>query len=94
MRYLPLTPTDREQMLARIGVASIDDLFVDVPEAARRQDLLDLPHHQSELDVERRFHQMASKIYQPAMCRFFVARGLISTMCQPLWTILSNARNF
>lgn len=75
MRYLPLTPTDREQMLARIGVASIDDLFVDVPEAARRQDLLDLPHHQSELDVERRFHQMASKNISASHVPFFCGAG-------------------
>ena len=35
MRYLPLTNADRSAMLAKIGVASVDDLFVDVPEAAR-----------------------------------------------------------
>ena len=35
MRYLPLTQPDREAMLAVIGARSIDDLFVDVPEAAR-----------------------------------------------------------
>ena len=31
MRYLPLTQSDRQQMLATIGARSIDDLFVDVP---------------------------------------------------------------
>ncbi len=35
MRYLPLTPTDRGEMLSRIGVDTIDDLFIDVPETAR-----------------------------------------------------------
>ena len=35
MRYLPLTDSDRQAMLATIGARSIDDLFVDVPEAAR-----------------------------------------------------------
>ena len=35
MRYLPLTPDDREAMLAAIGAKSIDDLFIDVPEHAR-----------------------------------------------------------
>ena len=37
MRYLPLTPDDREAMLAAIGAKSIDDLFIDVPQAARRE---------------------------------------------------------
>ncbi len=41
MRYLPLTPADRQQMLAAIGAQSIDDLFVDVPAAAQ----LDGPVH-------------------------------------------------
>ena len=41
MRYLPLTDTDRQAMLATIGAATVDDLFVDVPEVAR----LDGPIH-------------------------------------------------
>jgi len=43
MRYLPLTPDDREAMLAAIGAKSIDDLFIDVPQAARRDGFVDLP---------------------------------------------------
>ncbi len=31
MRYLPKSPADREEMLAEIGVASIDDLFSTIP---------------------------------------------------------------
>ena len=43
MRYLPLTGRDRGEMLAAIGVDSIDELFADVPDAARLDGLLDLP---------------------------------------------------
>ena len=32
MRYLPLSPADRSQMLGVIGAGSIDELFRDVPE--------------------------------------------------------------
>ena len=53
MRYLPLTPDDRASMLATIGVRSIDDLFVDVPPAARRDGVVDLPLHAGEFEVER-----------------------------------------
>ena len=35
MRYLPLSDADRSAMLGVIGAGSIDDLFRDVPEAAR-----------------------------------------------------------
>jgi glycine cleavage system P protein (glycine dehydrogenase) subunit 1 len=31
MRYLPLTPTDRRDMLGVIGAKSVDELFKDVP---------------------------------------------------------------
>jgi len=52
MRYLPLSQTDRQQMLSTIGAGSIDDLFVDVPAAAQRDGLVDLPRHKGELEVE------------------------------------------
>ena len=35
MRYLPLTAADRAEMLETVGASSIDDLFSDVPAAAR-----------------------------------------------------------
>ena len=38
MRYLPLTPEDRSEMLARIGVADIDALFADINRLALERD--------------------------------------------------------
>ena len=61
MRYLPLSPDDRSQMLGAIGVPSVDDLFKDVPQSARREGLLDLPMHQGELEVERAMGAMAAR---------------------------------
>src|SRR3546814_9790151 len=62
MRYLPLTQADRSEMLAKIGAASIDDLFVDVPEAARLSGPLPgLPLHASEMAVERHMAKLAAK---------------------------------
>ena len=60
MRYLPLTPEDRAEMLGVIGVKSIDDLFVDVPEAARRSGFVDLPMAQGELEVDRELSALAA----------------------------------
>ena len=54
MRYLPLTQSDREEMLGVIGSKTIDDLFVDVPVEAQLQGPIHgLPNHASELSVER-----------------------------------------
>ena len=61
MRYLPLTDTDRREMLAVIGVDHIDELFVDVPPSARLKDPVDLPHHQGEMEVELDFRHLALK---------------------------------
>jgi glycine dehydrogenase subunit 1 len=75
MRYLPLTPNDRQQMLAAIGAASIDELFADVPPAARRAGLVDLPLAQGELEVERALTRMAAKNTPAGSVPFFIGGG-------------------
>ena len=61
MRYLPLTPQDRSEMLARIGVADIDALFADIPADKRLEALPELPLTKSEIEVERVLGRMAGK---------------------------------
>ena len=75
MRYLPLTPDDRSAMLAAIGAKSIDDLFVDVPEAARREGFVDLPRVAGELEVERALGAMAGKNIPAGSVPFFCGAG-------------------
>jgi glycine dehydrogenase subunit 1 len=75
MRYLPLTPQDRRDMLRAIGVRSIDDLFAEVPQAARIAGLFDLPRAMGELEVERRLGQMATKNLAAGAAPFFLGGG-------------------
>jgi len=75
MRYLPLTDADRRDMLAAIGVASIDDLFTEVPQPAQHQGLLDLPRAMGELEVERRLGAMAAKNTVAGAVPFFLGAG-------------------
>jgi glycine dehydrogenase subunit 1 len=75
MRYLPLTDANRQSMLANIGAANIDDLFVDVPEAARRDGTVDLPRHQGEMQVERQLSAMAGKNMTASTVPFFCGAG-------------------
>jgi glycine dehydrogenase subunit 1 len=75
MRYLPLTPADRQSMLARIGVRSMDDLYRDVPLKARRDKPVDLPSHQGELEVERAIGAMAAKNLGTAKAPSFLGAG-------------------
>jgi glycine dehydrogenase subunit 1 len=51
--YLALTDADREAMLRAIGVASVEELFADIPEQARLQRELALPPALSEVEIER-----------------------------------------
>ncbi|WP_010164600.1 aminomethyl-transferring glycine dehydrogenase subunit GcvPA [Sphingomonas sp. PAMC 26617] len=76
MRYLPLTQPDRDAMLGVIGVATIDDLFVDVPEAARLDGPIHgLPMHASEMAVERHMTALARKNLTAGEAPFFLGCG-------------------
>ena len=76
MRYLPLTDTDRKDMLATIGAGSIDDLFVDVPEVARLDGPIHgLPMHASEMAVERHMKRLAGQNLAAGDAPFFLGAG-------------------
>ncbi len=75
MRYLPLTARDRRDMLRTIGVQSIDDLFAEVPAAARLAGLCDLPRAMGEIEVERLLSQMAAKNLAAGTAPFFLGGG-------------------
>jgi glycine dehydrogenase subunit 1 len=76
MRYLPLTPDDRGAMLAAVGASSIDDLFSDVPEAARLDGpIAGLPMHASELAVERHMGALARQNRAAGDGPFFLGAG-------------------
>src|SRR6516165_6572551 len=75
MRYLPLTDRDRSDMLARIGVDSIDALFADVPPGARLYDLLDLPRALGEIEVERAISAMAARNVAAGSAPCFIGGG-------------------
>jgi glycine dehydrogenase subunit 1 len=73
MRYLPLSPTDRGAMLAKIGASDVNALFVDVPLAAQVPVTgFDLPDHQGELEVERALSRLAAQN---------VAAGSVPSFC-------------
>ncbi len=76
MRYLPLSAPDRAAMLGVIGAGSIDDLFADVPAAARLTGpIADLPLHASELAVERQLRGLANRNLSAGDAPFFLGCG-------------------
>jgi glycine dehydrogenase subunit 1 len=75
MRYLPLTPQDRTDMLAKIGVAAVDDLFANVPKSKLLKGPVNLPHAKGELEVERILGAMAAENISASEVPFFVGAG-------------------
>jgi len=76
MRYLPLTQADRSAMLATIGAADIDALFVDVPENLRLKGPIEgLPMHASEMAVERHMRALSQKNLAAGDAAFFCGAG-------------------
>ncbi|MGH6744164.1 aminomethyl-transferring glycine dehydrogenase subunit GcvPA [Novosphingobium sp.] len=76
MRYLPLTPADRAEMLGVIGADTVDDLFVDVPAEARLSGpIAGLPLHASEMAVERHMSALAAKNLSAGTAPFFIGAG-------------------
>ncbi len=60
-KYFPHTETDLEQMLAAVGVDSIDALYAEVPEAIRFRGDYQLPSEMSELEVRQLFEQLGAQ---------------------------------
>ena len=67
MDYVPHTPEDRKKMMQAIGIADLDDLFVDIPEKFRLKRLLDLPPARSEQEVSALMRQIGSQNIVPAI---------------------------
>jgi len=59
MRYLPKSPADREEMLAEIGVDSIDALFATIPVEYQLTRDLKIPRQHSESEIIDRFRGFA-----------------------------------
>ena len=60
MPYGPHTADDRERMLAALGIASVDELFADIPTALRAS-RLDLPDPEPELELAARLEGLAAR---------------------------------
>lgn len=72
--YIPNTEADREQMLAAIGVSSVDDLVLDIPEA-HRFPKLDLRPALSEFDLTAEIGALASRNAAPGEYACFLGAG-------------------
>ena len=59
--YTSLTDADRDEMLAAVGVRSIDELFADIPAGLRLERALDLPPGAAEQEVYEELRALAAR---------------------------------
>ncbi len=74
--YLSLTDRDRDEMLAAIGVSSIDELFEQIPEPVRFARELDVPPALTESELMRYMEQLAAKNSHTGVELSFLGAGI------------------
>ena len=60
-KYFPHTENDLKDMLAKVGVSSLEDLYAEVPQEIRFQGDYQLPSEMSELEVRQLFERLGSQ---------------------------------
>ena len=76
MSFLSLTDADREEMLAAIGVESVEELFRDIPEGLRFQGRLDLPPALSEPELVAHLEELAGRNAHTGQELSFLGAGI------------------
>jgi glycine dehydrogenase subunit 1 len=74
MAYIPHTEKDRQEMLAAVGVGSLDDLYAAVPKEFRFPDL-NLPDPISEMEIKEELEGLALANVQTAHVACFLGAG-------------------
>jgi glycine dehydrogenase subunit 1 len=75
-RYTSATDADRREMLGRIGLGSLDELFAAIPESVRLDRPLALPDGQAEQDVEAHLRSLAERNRHADAEATFVGAGM------------------
>ena len=60
-KFLPHTGEDIQQMLDRIGIKKLEDLYVEVPKSIRFKGDYDIPEAMSELEIRAFFEKLGQK---------------------------------
>lgn len=96
-KYIPHTSADIKEMLERIGVSDIDELFSEIPEAVKNRAGYNLEPAFSEIELRRRLEELAAKnkplisfcgagaydVYTPAIIPYLTSRQEFLTSYTP-----------
>ena len=82
MSYLSLTERDRDEMLAAIGVESIEELFRDIPPGVRFHGELDLEPPLSEPEIVTHLEELAGRNVHTGQEVSFLGAGVYDQYAQ------------
>jgi len=74
--YLSLTDADRDEMLAAIGVSSVDELFEQIPPGVRLGRELDVPPALGEVELARHIEELAARNVHTGAELSFLGAGI------------------
>ena len=60
-KFLPHTSEDIQQMLERVGIKNLNELYAEVPESIRFKGDYDLPDTMSELEIRKFFENSVKR---------------------------------
>ena len=75
MRFIPVTCEEQVEMLERVGADTVDELFADVPEAARLTRPLDLPAPMGEVELAAHLSGLAGRNLDAGRAVSFLGGG-------------------
>lgn len=61
MSYISLSDKDKKEMMARIGITSVDELFRTIPQNIRLKRKLEVPSPLTEVELIRRFEEIGAQ---------------------------------
>jgi glycine dehydrogenase subunit 1 len=76
VRYIALTAEDREEMLAAVGVSTLEELFRDIPAGVRLDRPLDLEPPLSEQEIVSHLETLASRNVHTGIELSFLGAGI------------------
>lgn len=75
-RYIPMTETDRQEMMDVIGISSVDELFEDIPEEVRFQGAYKIKEAKSESSLTKELSKLAAKNADSTRYASFLGAGV------------------
>jgi glycine dehydrogenase subunit 1 len=75
-RYIPMTETDRDEMMKTIGITSVDELFEDIPEKVRFRGEYTIKKAKSESSLTKELSKLAAKNADARTYASFLGAGV------------------